>query len=458
MAKRHRSIHNFVQPPEHKAGLHRESTVESKSLETMGETAAETAGTGVAISKHLNRCHSLRILLLVLCIVHFRFLPANGSSTPIALFTPPHFTARHPSVTLGQAGQIDYKNSDLKSSIETNVRRSRGRPFMSKVKSPSNSYTQFYKEGVLVGIERTSPNSRRISGEILIDVPIDDIWAIITDYDNLSQHVPNLVESKVINNGGRIIGGRPRVYQRGAQSIFGFEFGADVTMDMTECVHRGPDQNGSRTKSYCIDFECVDSQFFSQFDGAWILEESKSQVLVRYIVDVMPKGPVPVAALEWRIKEDVPVNILAVSTASRARAADRRWQQESIQAELKNEAPLQTQPQMLSPPHSLPETQLNPWQQLAGQAANNLKRTAKSVLPAPVISTARQAIKAINRSSDGRAPVSRRMDPVMSLKNGSGKRSKISAKINGWSTENNLDKVSVDWYEDETLASFLNDS
>ena len=88
-----------------------------------------------------------------------------------------------------------------------------------KIKSPSNYYTQFYKDGVLVGIESTSSNSRRISGEIIIDTPIDAIWSILTDYDNLSTHVPNLVDSKVINNGDRIVGGRPRVYQRGAQKM-----------------------------------------------------------------------------------------------------------------------------------------------------------------------------------------------------------------------------------------------
>ena len=33
-------------------------------------------------------------------------------------------------------------------------------------------------------------------------------------------------------------------------------------------------------------------------------------------MDVRPKDAVPVAALEWRIKEDVPVNILVVAKAA----------------------------------------------------------------------------------------------------------------------------------------------
>jgi len=168
---------------------------------------------------------------------------------------------------------------------------------MDKVKSPSNYYTEFFKENVLVGIESTSSNSRRISGEIHMDLPWQDVWGILTDYDNLSTHVPNLVASKVINRQAVSLGDNPRVYQRGSQKIFGFSFGADVTMDMRESAVRD-------SKIHCIDFRCVDSQFFSQFDGSWIVQEcSNSRTMVRYIVDVRPKGPVPVAALEWRIKD-----------------------------------------------------------------------------------------------------------------------------------------------------------
>ncbi|KAL7530221.1 hypothetical protein ACHAXR_005980, partial [Thalassiosira sp. AJA248-18] len=357
---------------------------------------------------------------------------ATGSSLPtmLAAFAPPpsHFVVQQPrSLTFQRAAapQFDYRKShhemsSMKESRATNKmnghnNNGRNGKSMRKIKSPSNSYTQFYKEGVLVGIERTSPNSRRISGEIIMDIPIDDIWGILTDYDNLSTHVPNLVESKVINNGSRIVGGRPRVYQRGAQRIFGFEFGADVTMDMTEYVHH--DNINDESKMYSLDFDCVDSQFFSEFDGSWILEEySNSKTMVRYIVDVRPKGPVPVAALEWRIKEDVPVNILAVSKSSRAMGAERRrGQEQDMLANQEEEVDFvpKTPPQPLSRPvqQSPPQPQSNPLQ----QAAYNLKQTAKFVLPAPVFSTAKQALTVINSS----ASIVGTVVPSMALNGGS---------------------------------------
>lgn len=392
------------------------------------------------------------LLFTLLYIMHTTGSAANGSFSPMAAFAPPSHSIVQPQSQPSQwTSEFNYRNSYHKSSIQepsmTNRIVRRKSNALSKIKSPSNSYNQFYKEGVLVGIERTSSNSRRISGEIIMDIPVDDIWSILTDYDNLSSHVPNLVESKVINNGGKIVDGRPRVYQRGAQRIFGFEFGADVTMDMTENVHHL--LHHDEMKMYSIDFECVDSQFFSQFDGSWILEEySDGKTMVRYIVDVRPKGPVPVAALEWRIKEDVPVNILAVSKSAGARSTKRRArEQTSGMAEEDIEMVPQLQP-LREQPKPQPQSS-NPLQQLTDRAAFDIKRTAKLVLPSPVVSTARQALKAMNVSSFGVAASRQKTAPAMVV---SGSKNKSMGRNKNILSSRDSD---VDWYEDETMAMYL---
>lgn len=171
-------------------------------------------------------------------------------------------------------------------------------------------------------------------------VSVDDVWAILTDYDDLSKHVPNLVASRRISNKGGDPGDgthRCRLYQRGAQKIIGFEFGADVTLDMSErivvagwgkkkvdvTVDGGVKAGVFFPEERRIDFKCVDSQFFSEFDGTWRIVEmpdnpftGESETTVSYTVEVRPKGPVPVAALEWRIREDVPTNLRAVKKAA----------------------------------------------------------------------------------------------------------------------------------------------
>lgn len=195
-------------------------------------------------------------------------------------------------------------------------------------------------ELVAVRIERPSSNSRRIFGDITVPTNIDDVWSILTDYDRLSIHVPNLVESKITQ---RLSGGeqgdgqfRCRLYQRGAQKIVGFEFGASVTMNMKEIANDltvsnalPPVDNGRVVdggnerygKERIIEFKCVESLFFKGFDGEWKISErvgaeGKPECLLSYVVDVSPNGPVPVAALEWRIREDVPTNLRAVKKAA----------------------------------------------------------------------------------------------------------------------------------------------
>jgi Polyketide cyclase / dehydrase and lipid transport len=198
-------------------------------------------------------------------------------------------------------------------------------------------------ELVPVRIERTSPNSRRIFGEITINAAAKDVWTILTDYNRLSIHVPNLVESKIERplSSGTMGDGKYqcRLYQKGAQKIIGFEFGASVTMDMKEEIvpqrllgtlsssSLGVPVSDERK----ISFKCVDSFFFREFDGTWKVQEylnpetSLIETLLSYVVDVRPKGPVPVAALEWRIREDVPTNLRAVKRAALMIHQDDVW-------------------------------------------------------------------------------------------------------------------------------------
>lgn len=182
-------------------------------------------------------------------------------------------------------------------------------------------------ELVAVRIDRTSPNSRRIAGSITVPTPMADVWAILTDYDRLAIHVPNLVESKIMSKPSKGENGdgsyQCKLFQKGAQKIVGFEFGASVTMEMTEKIvasGKGP-THYSDGEERMIGFKCVDSFFFSEFDGNWrakqrLSESGEVETELTYVVDVRPKGPVPVAALEWRIREDVPTNLRAVKKAA----------------------------------------------------------------------------------------------------------------------------------------------
>ena len=149
------------------------------------------------------------------------------------------------------------------------------------------------------------------------------------DYGNLATHVPNLVEStlKPHPRGGT------RLFQEGAQKIAGFQFSASLTMDMTELAEEGARPEAPKSR---ISFALVDSAMFAAFDGEWRVQpysrvRSKAdpsrfeyKTKLSYRVNITPKGLVPVPALEWRIREDVPVNLAAVKAAAERLAAARR--------------------------------------------------------------------------------------------------------------------------------------
>ena len=60
---------------------------------------------------------------------------------------------------------------------------------------------------------------------------------------------------------------------------------------------------------------------FDEFNGEWSVRDIKPgrQCELTYVVDVTPKGVVPVAAIEWRIREDVPPNMAAIKREAESR-------------------------------------------------------------------------------------------------------------------------------------------
>jgi len=182
-------------------------------------------------------------------------------------------------------------------------------------------------DGIPVDISVTGINSRCISAQIVVQAAPDVVWRILTDYDRLATHVPNLVVSERRPHPTNGI----RVFQEGAQKIIGFDFRASLTMDMFELTEEGR-RDPSRVK-----FVLVESAMFATFEGEWrVLPYSRTRSKADprkydytskliYRVNITPKGIVPVPALEWRIREDVPVNLLAVKAA-----AEKLKQRESL--------------------------------------------------------------------------------------------------------------------------------
>lgn len=77
-------------------------------------------------------------------------------------------------------------------------------------------------------------------------------------------------------------------------------------MDMLEV-----DKNSDNVRE--IRFLLVSSNDFREFEGVWTMQRiSDAKTALYYTVTIVPKGIIPVRAIEWRISEDVPDNMHAV--------------------------------------------------------------------------------------------------------------------------------------------------
>lgn len=162
---------------------------------------------------------------------------------------------------------------------------------------------------------------------------MENVWSVLSDYNNLATHIPNLVKSNLLPSPPGTI----KLFQEGAQKIIGFDFRASLVMDMTEerDLQNYTDDSYSQWK---IGFKLSESRMFDAFDGSWVLRcHSRSKetdpitneiiynykTKLTYTVLVRPRGPVPVLALEWRVREDIPINLFAVKVAAEKKNLER---------------------------------------------------------------------------------------------------------------------------------------
>ncbi|KAG6557986.1 hypothetical protein Mapa_000165 [Marchantia paleacea] len=139
---------------------------------------------------------------------------------------------------------------------------------------------------------------RRVVAAITVESPIKDVWTVLTDYECLSEFVPNLASSKIISRENN----RVRLLQEGCKCILYMVLHARVVLDLWE------------KPEHEILFQQVEGDFAS-FQGKWTLEALGSQhTLLKYVVDTkMHKHCLLAEAIvEEVIYEDLPANLCAI--------------------------------------------------------------------------------------------------------------------------------------------------
>eukprot|EP00741_Cyanophora_paradoxa_P007079 tig00001086_g6850.t1 len=170
-------------------------------------------------------------------------------------------------------------------------------------------------------LERFGWRQRRISGSVLIGAPREHVWELLTAYDKLSDFIPNLAESRILDHPD----GGIRMEQIGILSRK-FRLTVSIVMDVEESY---PSK---------IDFTMVKCRDFKSFVGIWTFEEVSGERLAAllaerglpppdasaserwtelgYVLDVVPRGYFPIPIVEAKLMKDLPRNLRSI----RARA------------------------------------------------------------------------------------------------------------------------------------------
>ena len=146
--------------------------------------------------------------------------------------------------------------------------------------------------------EKLPQRHRRILASISIPCPVEQVWGILTDYENLSNFIPNLTVSRCLETGDS----RTLLEQVGSQCFLNIQFCARVVLDMAEQFpHR-------------ISFSMVEGDFKS-FEGVWQLEEANESDQVtrlNYEITICPPRAIPVMLIERHLRNDLTQNLQAI--------------------------------------------------------------------------------------------------------------------------------------------------
>ena len=146
-------------------------------------------------------------------------------------------------------------------------------------------------------VERQPQGVRRLAVQLRTDQTVDDLWEVLTDYEGLSEFIPNLSSSKLIERSGN----RVTLSQIGSQQlVLGLKFSAEVQLELTEHRPEG-----------LLQFRMIKGDF-RRFEGSWRLQSVPDQTLVLYELTVQGCLGMPVALIEQRLRQDLNDNLLAV--------------------------------------------------------------------------------------------------------------------------------------------------
>jgi ribosome-associated toxin RatA of RatAB toxin-antitoxin module len=150
---------------------------------------------------------------------------------------------------------------------------------------------------ISIDIQKRDKRQRQITARITLPYTREQVWQVLTDYEGLSDFIPNLASSQLLEHPE----GGIRLEQVGVQNALFLKFSARVVLDMTEDFLNA------------IHFEMAAGDF-KAFAGDWLLAQPSEGegTELTYRLFIWPKRTMPIIAIERRLRYDLPRNLLAI--------------------------------------------------------------------------------------------------------------------------------------------------
>jgi hypothetical protein len=197
----------------------------------------------------------------------------------------------------------------------------------------------------VVRIERVPGNAVRIFAGMDIEAPMQSVWDVLTDHENLHKVVPSLVHNEVLQ---RHADGGVRMVQTGAATVVPgiAQLHAKMVVDvkthykdsqllepidimLNKFDSRQPPIRGIFPRSFAVNWlpyreitiQNVEGRPgpFDLYQGVWRVQplpgcarKGREMSRLTYVVEIKPKGLLPIKLIENRIAADLETNLMAV--------------------------------------------------------------------------------------------------------------------------------------------------
>lgn len=154
-------------------------------------------------------------------------------------------------------------------------------------------------------MERLPQGARRLAIQLRLGLDPQWLWAVLTDYPNLSRFIPNLASSRQLWRRGNRVG----LEQVGTQQFCGLRFSARVELELEE-------DHGAQE----LRFQMVRGDF-RRFEGAWRIASGLEATSLLYELTVQGKPGMPIGLIEQRLRDDLANNLRGVQQEAQRRAS-----------------------------------------------------------------------------------------------------------------------------------------